>query len=67
MYQKDIYGNDIKVGDTVFYINSKIRELKLGKVARITPKGLTIEMENGKLLSRKTKQVALAAAKEVVE
>lgn len=66
----DFLGNEVKTGDTIVYMSSEYRELKVGKVQKVTPKGFTVEVPTYKgsknlyKLSRMKNQVMLV--KEVV-
>lgn len=39
---KDIFGNELRVGDRVAYVTPRHRELRIGVIAKLTPSGVTL-------------------------
>lgn len=56
MEAKDFFGNDIKIGDTVAFMQTGYRQLKTGIVISISEKMLLIEHERFNVGGTTTKQ-----------
>lgn len=53
---KDFFGNEIKVGDTVAFMQTNYRSLRLGTVKSLTPKMVNIEHKPTNVRSTETRQ-----------
>jgi hypothetical protein len=56
MVAKDFFGNEIKVGDTVAFMQTEYRKLLTGIVAIITEKTLIVEHPRTNIGKTQTKQ-----------
>ena len=56
---KDCLGNVVEAGDTVVFVTVYYHNLKVGTVAKVTPKGVKVKDSKGYLSQRHYSQIAL--------